>query len=231
MKAVVMAGGLGTRMRPLLAPPINKHLMPVAGMPLIFHPLALLARSGVTEVLILLNGEHPELLLKTIGDGSQFGLQVLYRYLPETHGASVGLHLNLAKVWTRGEPFLLILGDGYYQLEYIPQLSRKLYAPHIWAMPLDAQWDDPKKYALVPNESKWVQTGLWLFDDRVFASICTLEKAGGEIRIRHIVEHLHTTQQAVTFTKLPTRSYIDCGTPEAIAQVNALEYKGRYPNE
>lgn len=69
MKAVVMAGGLGTRLRPTLALPINKHLYPVAGKPLINWPLELLGRSGVTEVLVLLNGSHAELLLETIGTG------------------------------------------------------------------------------------------------------------------------------------------------------------------
>lgn len=218
MKAVVMAGGLGTRMRPLLAGPINKHLMPVGGQPLIFWPLKLLAASGITEVLVLLNGPHSELLFETIGSGETFGLTIYYRFTPETAGASVGVHLRLAEPWVKDEPFLLLLGDSVYFLSTIPHL-KSVTAPHSWAMSPDPTWDDMDKYAPVPDQAPYLQTGIWLFNQQLFATLTALENTA-VVRIRDLVQHL-AQQECITMTLLPPRSFIDCGTPEAVARVNA----------
>lgn len=219
-KAVIMAGGLGTRVRPALAPPINKHLYPVAGKPLLHYPLELLARSGVTDVLILLNGTHPELLLETIEDGTQFGLNVLYAYSRETFGPSVGFHLLKAEHWVQDEPFLLLLGDSVYFIDTIPELDTA-QAPHSWCMPLPtAGWDDVCKYAPYPSDPRYIQTGLWLFDKSLFTVARELA-AYDEVRIRHLVAALHSFR-TVSKTVLPAESFIDCGTPAAIVRAETI---------
>lgn len=213
-KAVVMAGGLGTRMRPTLAGGINKHLYPVAGKPLIHFPLELLARSGVRDVLLLLNGVHPELIMETIEDGSAFGLNVVYAYTTETYGASVGRHLVMAERWVGQEPFLLMLGDSIYFLDTIPNLSDSS-ATHSWVMPRPtSNWDDVGKYATCLQDGQYIQTGLWLFDARVLVAARQLADRS-ELRIRHLVQRLHE-EAPVSTSKLPAESFIDCGTPDAI---------------
>jgi glucose-1-phosphate thymidylyltransferase len=219
MKAIVMAGGHGTRMRPLLAPPINKHLMPVGGRTLIEWPLLFLANSGVRDVLILLNGPHAELICETIGTGEHLGLNVFYRYTPETHGASVGRHLLLAQPWVTDEPFLLIIGDSLYFLPEIPNL-RSVKATHTWVFKPDDAWDDMSKYAKAPHQFEFLQSGLWFFDQRLFAALTDLADLP-ELRIRHIIEHL-AKDRSLTATLLPPRSFIDCGTPDAVATANRI---------
>lgn len=223
IKAVVMAGGLGTRMRPALAAPINKHLCPVAGQPLISYPLELLARSGVTDVLILLHGQHPELIMETVACGRTFGLNILYAYTCETHGASVGKHLLLAQHWVQDDPFLLVLGDSVYFLEVLPDLTTA-QPTHSWVMPApDEAWDDINKYAPCPRNAARIQTGIWLFDARVFAAVEALVHTK-EVRIRHLVTYLHR-QEPITTSVLPPHSFIDCGTPQAVLQVARLTQK------
>lgn len=220
-KAVLMAGGLGTRLRPALAAPINKHLYPVAGKPLIYYPLELLARSGVTDVLILLNGDHPELLLETVEHGSTFGLHVVYAYTKHTYGANVGKHLLMAEHWVGDSPFLLLLSDSIYFCDTIPELITSS-PTHSWVMPKPGNdWDDAKKYAQYPDDNRYIQTGLWLFDDTVFRAIHALSHTD-EVRMRNLTRLLHEWRP-MTKTVLPHRSFIDCGTLAAIARVEATQ--------
>ncbi len=212
-KAVVMAGGLGTRMRPYLASPINKHLTPVGDRPLIDWPLQLIRNTGITKALVMLNGTHAELLMETIGTGAKYQLDVFYRYIPETHGASVGKHLKLAQPWVGEDEFLLILGDSVYLIDSLPDISNAS-APHAWTMRVGEILDpDPSKYAFVPDKEDEVQTGAWLFDSSIFTVLEELEhRQVPEIRIRTIIEYLST----INTTILPPHSFIDCGTPDAI---------------
>jgi NDP-sugar pyrophosphorylase family protein len=61
MDVIIFAGGAGTRMRPLVAAPIPKHLIPVGDYPLIYHVLQTAVRGGASRLLLSLNGPHPEL--------------------------------------------------------------------------------------------------------------------------------------------------------------------------
>src|SRR2546430_432207 len=76
MKAMILAAGLGTRLRPL-SNSVPKPLLPVAGRPLIVWNLLLLRRYGITEVIINLH-HLGDLIEKELGDGSRFGMRLAY---------------------------------------------------------------------------------------------------------------------------------------------------------
>ena len=76
MKAMILAAGLGTRLRPLTNT-IPKPLLPVGGTPLIVWNLLLLKRHGFRDVVINLHHLGP-LIEQALGDGSKFGLRILY---------------------------------------------------------------------------------------------------------------------------------------------------------
>lgn len=76
LKAVVLCAGEGTRLRPLtFSRP--KHLLPVAGQPLLGHVLCSLAAAGLQEVGLVV-GHHPEAVQRYVGDGEQWGLSATY---------------------------------------------------------------------------------------------------------------------------------------------------------
>ena len=80
MKGVILAGGLGTRLRPLTNI-TNKHLLPLYDKPMIFYPIKTLVDAGITEVMIVTGGNSAGDFLRLLGDGSQFGLRILnYAY-------------------------------------------------------------------------------------------------------------------------------------------------------
>ena len=76
MQGVILAGGRGTRLRPL-TDRTNKHLLDVGGQPMIAHGLQLLAEAGVREVVLVTNEDQVDTFRQVLGDGSAFGLQKL----------------------------------------------------------------------------------------------------------------------------------------------------------
>ena len=83
MKGVILAGGLGTRLRPLTLV-TNKHLLPVYDKPMIYYPVECLVNARITEVLIVTGGEHAGDFLKLLKNGKQLGLRELgYAYQEE----------------------------------------------------------------------------------------------------------------------------------------------------
>lgn len=108
MKALVLAGGRGTRLRPITNT-INKHLIPIAGRPMIFRVLDDIADCGIKEVIINLNKGDEE-IPAIVGDGSQWGVTIHYIEQEEPNGMMYPI--LLAKDLIGDSPFLLFGGDN-----------------------------------------------------------------------------------------------------------------------
>lgn len=108
MKALVLAGGRGTRLRPITNT-INKHLIPIAGRPMIFRVLDDIAACGITDVIVNLNKGDKE-VPAAIGDGSRWGIKVTYIEQEIPNGMMYPI--LLAKDLIGDEPFLLFGGDN-----------------------------------------------------------------------------------------------------------------------
>lgn len=219
MKAVVMAGGTGSRLRPMLAASVNKHLCPVGGKPLIHWPLETVAAMGITEVLIMGNGYRFLPLMEEVGTGSQFNVRVSYVYEAESAGQSVGGHLLSMRDYLDDEPFVLMLGDSVY-LKPIPPPTTQTF--QTWAMAIDTHWDDVSKYALVPNNDSLMQTGVWVFPPALFPVLEHLMQTMPTVRIRDAVIALCADGLELAVNEIATGSFIDCGTPDAVHKVNLL---------
>jgi NDP-sugar pyrophosphorylase family protein len=113
MKAMVMAAGLGTRLRPL-TDFLPKPMMPVANRPVLHHLLNLLRRHDVREVGINLHA-YPELIQAYFGDGSKLGLSVNWSHEPELLGTAGGTK-KLEEFWD-GETILITSGDGLHDVD------------------------------------------------------------------------------------------------------------------
>lgn len=106
MKAMILAAGAGTRLRPL-TDTVPKPLLPIAGEPLLVHMLRWLQRYDVTE--IALNLHHlPEVIQDALGDGSQLGVDLVYSFEPELRGTA-GAVKALESFFD--ETFVIVYGD------------------------------------------------------------------------------------------------------------------------
>jgi len=80
MKGLVLAGGLGSRLKPLTAV-TNKHLLPVYDQPMIYYPIQTLVNAGIEDIMIVTGGNSAGDFLKLLGNGRAFGLKHLnYTY-------------------------------------------------------------------------------------------------------------------------------------------------------
>lgn len=113
MQAVILAGGLGTRLGSLTAQ-TPKPLVPVAGVPYLEHQLRLLACQSIRDVL-LLTGYLGQTIEDRFGDGGPLGLSIRYSREPSPLGTGGALRLAAPLIV---DPFLLIYGDSYLPIDY-----------------------------------------------------------------------------------------------------------------
>jgi NDP-sugar pyrophosphorylase family protein len=113
MQAVILAGGLGTRLG-LLTADTPKPMVPVAGVPYLEHQLRLLERQSIHDI-VLLTGYLGNIVEDYFGDGSRLGLRI--RYSRETTPLGTGGALRLAAPLLE-EQFLVIYGDSYLPVDY-----------------------------------------------------------------------------------------------------------------
>ena len=113
MKAMILAAGLGTRLRPL-ANTIPKPLLPISGTPLIVWNLLLLKRHGFQDVVINLHHLGP-MIEQTLGNGSRYGVRIIYSREPVILGTGGGL--KQAEPHFSGESVLVLNGDTLVELD------------------------------------------------------------------------------------------------------------------
>src|SRR5258706_12244159 len=98
MKGVVLAGGLGSRLRPLTSV-TNKHLLPVYDQPMIYYPIQTLVNAGIIDIMIVTGGNSAGDFLKLLGHGTTFGLMHLNYTYQECGGcipAALALDVHFA---------------------------------------------------------------------------------------------------------------------------------------
>jgi NDP-sugar pyrophosphorylase family protein len=123
MKAMILAAGLGTRLRPITNA-MPKPLLPVAGVPLIVWNLLLLRQAGIVDVIINLH-HLGHLIEKELGDGSRYGMRVCYSPEPLLLGTGGGI--RQVKWFFGNEPFVVLNGDTVLDLD-LGALIRELAA-------------------------------------------------------------------------------------------------------
>lgn len=195
MKGVILAGGRATRLRPLTQV-TNKHLLPVYDKPLIYYPLEAMARAGVEEVLLTTNPEHAGHFLQLLRSGREFGLRLTYELQEEAGG--IAQALGLAEPFARGSKVLVLLGDNIFTHDLRPSVER-FTQQQSGAVIFAKEVHDPAHYGVVELDgdrvvgieekpatpkSSLAQTGIYLYDERVFSLMDGLAPSGrGELEV------------------------------------------------
>ncbi len=202
MKGVILAGGLATRLRPLTAV-TNKHLLPVYNKPMIYYPLETMKRVGLKEVLLVTSGGHVGDFANLLLSGDEFGLR-LYYAIQQNPTGGIADGLKLAEEFSHGEPILVILGDNIFNFDLTRSLKRfehVLAGDKKAAMVFGVHREKlAQQYGVIEMgsngkvisieekpknpKSDIAQTGIYVYDQRVFDFIKTLSPSGrGQLEV------------------------------------------------
>lgn len=198
MKGVILAGGMATRLRPLTLV-TNKHLLPVYNKPMIYYPLEAMAKAGMKEVLITTSSDHAGDFANLLGAGEEFGFRLYYAIQKNPKGG-IADAMRLAEEFAQNEPILVILGDNIFVHNIKPFVKKFEKTNHgcmVFGirMPTKSgqygviEVDEKGKVLSIEEKPKKpksdiAQTGLYIYDKRVFEFIKQLEPSGrGELEV------------------------------------------------
>lgn len=203
MKGVILAGGLGTRLRPLTLV-TNKHLLPVYDRPMIYYPIQILLNAGITDILVVTGGEHAGDFLKLLKNGKHLGINHLEYAYQEGEGG-IADALKLAKDFADGDKICVVLGDNVIEGN-IRRAAGDFFTQKSGAKVLLKEVEDPERFGVVRFDgdgpdakvaeivekpadppSNLAVIGIYFFDNRVFEICETLVPSGrGELEITDV---------------------------------------------
>lgn len=233
MKGVVLAGGLGTRLRPLTAV-TNKHLLPVYDQPMIHYPIRTLVNAGITDIIIVTGGNSAGDFLKLLGNGKAFGLKHLNYTYQEGEGG-IAEALALVEHFAAGDPVCVVLGDNIIETN-ISSAVRAYRHQGGGAKILLKKVPDPQRFG-VPEvdgrrvvrveekpefpKSEFAVVGIYMYDAGVFEIIRTLKPSDrGELEITD-VNNAYIDRNEMTWEELEGW-WTDAGTFESLLHASNL---------
>ena len=231
MRGVILAGGTGTRLKPL-TDVINKHLLPVYNKPMIFYPLTTLILAGITEIAIVCNRDDLGSFHKLLNDGKNLNLDIQYFIQEEPNGIAGGI--LACKQFVEGEKFCLILGDN---LIYGPGLGRNLISKVAGegATILAHSVSNPENFGVIKFNpdgepvsiqekplrfvSNWAVPGVYFYDATAVSRISELRPSPrGELEISDL-NRSYLESKDLTVVKMPLgTAWLDLGSFASLLQ-------------
>ncbi|MFW6437007.1 MAG: glucose-1-phosphate thymidylyltransferase [Halococcoides sp.] len=232
MKGVILAGGTGSRLRPIThAGP--KQLIPVGNTPLIEYAIADLRAAGITDIAVVLGNDGRTALREHLGDGSDFGVDITYVVQGPPRG--VAHAIGCAEAFVDGEAFVVYLGDNILAAGIEEQVER--FRTGAYAAGIAVQRvEDPGRFGVVVRDrdgrverlvekpddppTDLALVGIYRFTDVVFDVIDDLEpSARGELEVTDAIQRIVDRGHDVDCTEV-SGWWKDTGRPEDILDAN-----------
>lgn len=233
MRGLLLAGGHGTRLRPLTFTG-NKHMLPIANKPMILYSFEHLIKVGVKEIGVIL-GPIKEGVIELLGDGSKFGVKITYIDQPEPLGLAHAVMIS--EDFLRGKPFVMYLGDNMLKQGATPLIDVFQENGSDCVIGV-AKVKDPSRYGIVvfdkskrierlvekPKEfvSEWALIGVYVFNDKIFDAIKRIKPSWrNEFEITDAIQVLLKDGAKVN-VHFVRGWWKDTGKPEDLLEANQL---------
>ena len=229
MKGIILAGGSGSRLRPLTLA-TSKQLMPVYDKPMIYYPLSTLMLAGIRDILIITTPEDAPRFRRLLGDGARFGISLSYVEQPEPDGLARAFVLGADHIGD--EPVALVLGDNIF---YGPGMGTQLrrFSQIDGGAVFAYQVSNPQEYGVIDFDaegravsleekpespaSDYAVPGLYFYSaDVVEVARALTPSARGEYEITDINRH-YLRQGRLQVEVLPRgTAWLDTGTHDSL---------------
>lgn len=234
MKGIILAGGSGTRLRPMTKV-TNKHLLPVYDKPMIYYPLETLIRSGLQDIMIVSGRGHAGHFLELLGSGSNLGIRLSYAVQEEAGG--IAQALGLCEDFADNEKIAVILGDNLFQNHgQIKKAIKNFSNQKRGAKIILKEVEDPERFGVASFKGKKIKkvvekpknpqsnfavTGCYMYDKQVWKIINNLKPSGrGELEITD-VNNFYIKQNTMTFEIL-NGWWTDAGTIPSLLRASNM---------
>ncbi|MCE8009741.1 glucose-1-phosphate thymidylyltransferase RfbA [Aestuariivita sp.] len=201
-KGIILAGGSGTRLYPITIG-VSKQLLPIYDKPMVYYPLSVLMLAGIREICIITTPQDQEQFIRTLGDGSQWGISLSYVIQPSPDGLAQAY--ILAEEFLAGAPSAMVLGDNIFFGHGLPQLMEQADRQTGGGTVFGYHVADPERYGVVEFDeagavksiiekpqnppSNYAVTGLYFLDGSASArarEVAPSER--GEVEITSLLE-------------------------------------------
>jgi glucose-1-phosphate thymidylyltransferase len=201
MKALILAGGTGSRLRPITFTRA-KQLVPVANKPILYYGLEAIKEAGISDVGIVVGDTRDE-IIDAVGDGSDWGLDITY--IPQAEPLGLAHAVQISEDFLGDEPFVMYLGDNLIKdgiAGFVREFEKESPAAEI----LLARVPHPERFGVAeladgnvvrlvekPSEPKsdLALVGVYLFTECIFEAVNAIKPSErGELEITDAIQYL-----------------------------------------
>jgi glucose-1-phosphate thymidylyltransferase len=238
MKALILAGGAGTRLRPITHTSA-KQLVPVANKPILFYGIEAMVEAGITDLGVIVGDTRAE-VMSALGDGSRWGARITF--IPQDEPLGLAHCVLIARDFLGDDDFVMYLGDNLLEQD-LSAFVRAFEAARASSTPPSAQIllkevPDPHRFGIAsldaqghvvqlvekPTDppSNLALVGVYLFDRSIHEAVASIEPSPrGELEITDAIQWLIDQGQRVRCERL-TGWWIDTGKLTPLLEANRL---------